>query len=88
MMRVTRFLLGAAAVAALTAIVISSSRAAGQRTERIVSSENENEDGVDFSTTANGPVPGVSCPPCSLPFPNREDFDDLIPPYGGKHQLR
>ncbi|HEU0273995.1 MAG TPA: hypothetical protein VFQ83_05660 [Candidatus Udaeobacter sp.] len=78
MRRATGFLIGASTVAALAGTVISSSHTIAQRAETIIS--NENEDRVEFSAIANGPVPGVSCPPCSFPEPLTQGFDNLIPP--------
>jgi len=80
MRRATIFAIGAAATIVLTAAVISSSHAIGQRTDGFVSAEEDNWGHVDVSTGGNAAVPTLSCPPCSLPVDLSEDFDSVMPP--------
>jgi hypothetical protein len=78
--RATTFAIGAAATIVLTAAVISSSPAIGERTDRFGSPGEDNWGRVDVSTGGNATVPTLSCPPCWLPVELSEDFDSVMPP--------
>lgn len=80
MRRATGFVIGAAAVVVLTAAVISSSRAKGQRTDSFVSAQDDSNRRIDVPISDNGLPPTASCPPCYIPEVSRQGFDGEIPP--------
>jgi hypothetical protein len=82
MRRATTFAIGAAAVVALAVAVNSSSRAIGQRADRLVSPEDDSSGRVDIFGAAAPPVPTPSCPPygCWLVQVISQDFDSVTPP--------
>ena len=78
MRRTTRFAIGAMAVVALAAAVISLSRATGQRADGLISPEDTGWDRVDVVAAAGSSPP--PCPPCWMQTTMQESFDFQTPP--------
>lgn len=78
MRRATTFAIGASAVIALTAAVISSSRAIGQREDELAAPEDGHWNRVNVLAVA-GATP-IQCPGCWFPRTQSENFDTLTPP--------
>ena len=78
MRRTTRFAIGAMAVVALAAAVISLSRATGQRADGLISPEDTAWDRVDVVAAAGSSPP--PCPPCWMQTTMQESFDFQTPP--------
>jgi hypothetical protein len=77
MRRTTRFAIGAMAVVALAAAVISLSRATGQRADGLISPEDTAWGRVDVVAAADSPPP---CFPCWMRTTIQENFDSQTPP--------
>jgi hypothetical protein len=78
MRRTTRFAIGAMAVVALAAAVISLSRATGQRADGLISPEDTAWDRVDVVAAAGSTPP--PCFPCWMRTTMQENFDFQTPP--------